>query len=530
MFDTILPTRRYSLADYPNMNPDRVGDGIPIRLGDIHDIMGVCINVNANKWNFGDHELLAIDEVRAGGVVLTPGTDYTANLVTAEITINGTPWLEPATMYYLVFEPTFAVDGVNYLTIAQNWNDQYPAGQKYLIDNLGAWAADGANDIIFQVWGRHELSAAEDSLMVDFWIWDDGGGGSGWNMCNLRAANANYRLGQSFVTPADAGFYLTKVTISCVKVGAPVGNLYLSALSAYLPAEVQIGADSLSAGGGLGEWDVLGEPVFWRLLADVSEVRADIRGYPDGLGSYVNNVADVIYDLVVRRIGADPSVLKPGTLAALKAARTEELAVNIETETTFGQVIAKLEAAQRFLFQPDIGARQYTVTVFGAGTPAGTPHLRDEDIVSFSLSYDPRAVRRKVMVLYDQTGSSGYRVAEAEDEAATWRYKATETLTLETYFKQGAAALACAQDYLRIYGASLPAGGRLMTTLEEQSYLCWGRMPGDKVKISRERAAFCVPAGDQGTMIEALFRVLRVTRSPKSKTCTVDAIYDPQTY
>ena len=135
------------------------------------------------------------------------------------------------------------------------------------------------------------------------------------------------------------------------------------------------------------------------------------------------------------------------------------------------------------------------------------------------------------MVLYDREPGSGiFRIAEAEDEAATWRYKATETLTLETYFKQPVAAQACAEDYLRIYGASSPAGGRLLASLEEQSYLCWDRMPGDKIKISRGRAAFYVPGGDEGEMTEALFRVLKVTRSSKSKMSKVDAIYDPQTY
>jgi hypothetical protein len=90
-----IPNDHYSIKTYPNMDPDKVGEPIPLLYGVKTNITPVCIDTTAGggtpkggKWKICDSRTIKeITEVKKNDTVLTPTTQYTTDLANGEFTL-----------------------------------------------------------------------------------------------------------------------------------------------------------------------------------------------------------------------------------------------------------------------------------------------------------------------------------------------------------------------------------------------------------------------------------------------------------
>jgi hypothetical protein len=87
----MIPTIIYDLTTYPNMNPDSIGQAIPILFGELDNITPVCIDTTTFEYLIACHPLQDISAVYKDGVALTPPGDYTATPATAIIDLTADP-------------------------------------------------------------------------------------------------------------------------------------------------------------------------------------------------------------------------------------------------------------------------------------------------------------------------------------------------------------------------------------------------------------------------------------------------------
>ncbi|MCK9519470.1 MAG: hypothetical protein M0R74_10685 [Dehalococcoidia bacterium] len=518
-----IPRYRYSLATYPNMDPAAEGQVIPERYGTLYNLVPICIDLNAGKWKLNRREIHAITAVREAGQTLISGSEYTSDLANAEFTIGVTPVLQPSTVYYFVLESDYTIDGVNYLGYGQQTDgSKYTGGTLYYINGAGTWT-DQAKDLYFRIWAKASLEAKA-FILVDNWVWV-----AGWNYkALLRASAANTRIAQSFKTPASGGpWYLSNIQVEAIAVGSPSASrtTRASVLSAYSPSEIQVGVKSYRMENYTGE----ANRAYFPQRGAATDLTVDIEGIETSGGALMTNVADIIQDIQANILDGDADALNAADLVALKAARTETLALNLDTEIDFESIINKLESGQLWKYIPLLDGT-IGLKFAAAGEPAGTPHYRDEHFKSFKMRRKWSAIYERVKVKYAQDGGSGeFLVAEAEALSAKYLYRSMRTLEVETFLTNGADALLLAEDYL---GTSASAGRRqylcwptVEVEFELRAGLGWELIPSMKVKLTRARAMSA-----SGALDAVLFYVMDVQKDSGSGMVKVTAILDAMTY
>jgi len=518
--DLPIPRYRYSKVVYPNLDPGAEGQVIPERYGTLTDIVPVCVDLNAGTWKMNRRKLHAITAVREAGNLLSPVSDYQTDLSKAEITIGVTPVLLANTTYYFVLESDYTIDGVNYLGYGQQTDgSKYTGGTLYYINGAGTWT-DQAKDLYFRIWAKASLEAKA-FILVDNWAWV-----AGWNYkALLRASAANTRIAQSFKTPASGGpWYLSKIQVEAKAVGSPSASrtTRASVLSAYSPSEIQVGIKSA----GMEGYGVANVGYFAQRGA-ATDLTVDLKGIETPGGSVMNNVADILADLLANVADGDAGVLDAADLSALRTARPEVLAVNLDTETDFDAVISTLEAGQLWRYLPGADGKIH-LRCAAAGEPAGTPHYRDENFLRFEMHREWSAIFERVQVRYGREGETGEpKVVGAEAPMARYFYRNARLLEIDTYLTAEADALALAQDYL---GINETVGRNRNQHLSRPTIaasfvlaggLGWELEPAMKVKITRSRAMTST-----GKLDAVLFWVRAVQKDKSSGEVTVDAILD----
>ena len=506
MLNTQLPTTRYNTTTYPTIDPSFDGAPIPIAYGNLHNIVPVCIDTSAKTYKLAGHAIHAIDEIRTEKETLTLTADYTVALATAQFTILATPYLAAATTYYFVVEADYVESGTNHVHLKQ-FGNTYGNGSLFTINDSAAWSEDATHDLRFQIYGKPTLDGQE-KIKVNNNV------GTASNVA-LKDAAARTRLAQSFKTGATA-FYCTRIQVWTSKSGAPTGNLRISLLSAYTPAEVQLGVKSIQY--------VIGTTANtarfpFPLRSEVSNVVADIEGVEKS-GAPIVDGADMLEDLVVNRLGKASSILDPTTLADFKSNRTQAVKAYIDRDMTFGDILGKLESSLLFKLVP-LHDGTYASTVYAADTVEVRPHFFDEHYLSFTMRRNFGAVKSIVKVRYDENpGNQEFKVATATSNVARFVYGTEETQEVETYLASGVNAASLAASYLAMYETP-----PLEVTFEIRGYGL-NLVPGrDKVKLTRTNAAY---AG--GTLAGVLFRITKLTKKPGTASTEIVAVQDTQTY
>jgi hypothetical protein len=378
------------------------------------------------------------------------------------------------------------------------------------------------SDLYFTIWGKSNLSKTA-VRKVDTRPYGRGAG------IGLKEFASQTRIAQSFLTGATP-FYLTGISIWTRAHGGVTGNLRITILSAYNPAEIRVGAQSLPA-------EINSEAGWWKyyvcfpLQSDTSNLVGDIQALKNPDTSLMENVSDVLKDIYVNIIGGSAAGINAGDLATLKTARTQDAALYMAEEKEAQQHIEIFEAGHLFKFLPSLGG-DFAVRCLTSGEPAGTPHLKAEHIRNLIMRRVWSNVFHVAKVKYYQNPTTGdWLVAEAKSDIARYLYNRQESIEIETALKDTADAVQLAKDYLGT--VSTPPSTRKVnlqypTRIAEFDVLAgygFDLIPTMKVKLTLPRADY---AG--GTLNGVLFRILEVHKNPEDRSSHLVTLLDSLTY
>jgi hypothetical protein len=480
-----------------------VGMYIPIGYGVVKNINPILIDQETHKYKISRNAFASIDALRADGATLTPGTDYTADDVNGEFSFeSGSPLLTGGNTYYIVWHGDYPLSTSDYMWVVCR---DIGEGTFYHIDDGDSWS-DQSVSARFRIYGRKAPSGGVELLV-------DNSSTAGTVQNEMLRYNADRtKFAQSFTLPGSDDYYITRITWVTRKLGSPVGDVWLEIHSDQ--AGTQEGSDSTK----MVCADVPNIGSHWRDETEWSvlvakEVSVDV--------TFVHTeVGDIIEHCATEIVGVPSSFLDSAKLAALKLEKTETLGAYINSEMKFGEFLEKLEVGQLFKVIPGLDGK-LKCEYYESGEPAGTPHLRDEDIGWLEVEQDASVVKSKIALNYnynptDQTHDS---MVETENYLPKFFYSNEETLDLWTWLTRTTEAQAIRDDY-----KSILQDPHLKIRFET-SYDMFELYPSQKVKISLSRAPY-----SGGKFDGVLFRILRLSKKPKSTTCEVTAVLDTQTY
>jgi len=516
VLDVIIPRKRYNTTDYPNLDPNADGQPIPLLFGHKSNIIPVCIDTTQLKYKICDESLgglYSIESITADGETLTPSSDYTEDLVNCEFTLTGTPKLSASTTYYFVLEADFAIDGSNYLQVAGT-TVGYGDGQAFEIDGAGNWTGQ-SYDLNFEIYGKDDLESGSEELKVSFVKWRPS-----WGYYNFRDTTTRTRIAQSFVTPAGNDFYITRVVLWFKKIGSPSGTARIAILSQYTPSEVQVGSKSQQMGNkDVSQFGDGGEQsARFTLRSTPSEILVEAKGYKNADSSLMTNVSDILKKVLNDVLDISDSNLDLTEFSNLKTDRTQELAIYLDSETSFQEFVERLEASCLFKLIPTLNGKLAPI-VFESGEPSGTPHLRDEYFVNFQMSQRIDTVKYNYKIKYNENPAKRtFSVYETTSDVAKYLYRNEETLEVETYLKNSTDAQNLASSLKSMYETP-----RLEVYFSDFG-IGYNQVPTEKVKLTRDRALY-----SNGQLSAVLFRIREISKRSNGLV-EVRAILDSQTY
>jgi len=516
MFKVKIPLRKFLITDHPHMRPDIEGNAIPYWWGTKTKVSPALINTTTLKYKLADeeiHPMSSVEAVRCDGKTLTSVEDYAVDLAECYVRVYGMPFLAAATTYYMRLEGDWAVSAVDYVKVAGDSGGGYANGQAYFIDAAAAWNAQAGIDLCFRIYGKENLEDAEElQLEHSFSNYDTDYG--------LRDQAARSKIAQSFLTGAT-GFYATRIVLWVGKEGAPVGSFRV--LFYEDTGTTSIGGKCKTTQAASMQADVTFNSQQWNEYSEKSEIEVDATGYTDGgtieLASSV--LKDILVTVLEKPIG-DLKVASTGlddSFDELEASRTDELAILLDKETTFESVLAKIESGGLFKMVKNLD-NKIIVPYYVAGEPAGTPHVRDEEILSFKCLRETSGVFYKVEINYNENPITQEYVMVTEVSAdAKNLYSQNNTMVVETYLKSAANARTLAISYLSLF-----SGPQKKITFSTSG---WGfnLYPTQKVKVTRNRADSIT-----GSLSGVLFRILKLQKRMSSGTVTITAVLDSQSY
>jgi hypothetical protein len=503
MLNTILPLRLYNATDYPNIDPDAIGAPIPIGYGVLTHLACVEISTTLRKFKALDQAIASLDAVHAGSVDLVPGLDYTTDLALAEFTIVNNPTLIFGHDYYFLIEtddPNY--DGMNYVTLARN--DSSPLGHDWAINGVSHGWSSGGHALIFWVYGKHSVSDAETLIASN-------GTPDATADIALHDAIARSAIGQTFSFPSST-YYVTRVVIGVTEVGSMAGyNLRCTIYDDHAPSGFL---------GPAGTW----EPIHLDDLPipERQELTKDITADVHAPSPMIDQVADIAYDLVTNIMGKSVSIIDAASYADLQANRTEHIALYLDRQTPFQQILGKLEQGQLWKWIP-FQDGTYGMVAFTSGTPANTPSLADENFISFKVIQDISGLAQLYMVKYaEDRVAQTFKAITVESDVANFIFGNQQSLEVETYLEADADAATYAGVFKELY--EVPQ----LTIEFEVSGIGIDLVPGrDKVLITRKRP---YTTGGGPLFSNTLFRIMSVGKRPASGTTNITAILDTQTY
>ncbi len=497
MKDTALPLRRFNTTDYANVDPNFIGRSIPIAYGTLVNLAPVEVNTSTKRWKILDQAIAELTAIRsATKSPLISGLDYTPDLALAEFTLLTPVYLGPTSTYYFQVEADYPQSGANYVGLKRNDN-QYAYGTSYAIDSGDTWTPDASDyDLLFVAYGKASPSASEGIIATN--TSSDATADIG-----LKDSEPNTKAGQSFMP--SSGAYLTRVVVYITKHGTTTGySLRLKLFSDT--SGTQVGQD--------GSWILISSGVS-NLNLTVPERNEDEALECDvkAPGTELNTVGDILEDLMETVMGKANGILDATELANLETDRTETLKLLIKSSTTFGDVLATLEAGQLWKLIPKQDGT-YMPIVQETGEPAGTPHFRDEDFLSFRMEIDSSKIKQRVAVLYDQDEETDeYKTVGASSDIAKFFYMNEEELEVETYLVSGTAAGTYRDAYLARYEVPI-----IRAVFEVHGWALEKLPFRDKVKLTRARAAY---AG--GALSAVLFRIEKLVKRPENNSVEITA-------
>lgn len=223
-----------------------------------------------------------------------------------------------------------------------------------------------------------------------------------------------------------------------------------------------------------GQFTLTANPEKAHITCDAKGRKCDLED-----GTFSELVADILFDILINYNSLPKSQLDLEFFLDLKAARTQELGIYINSEINVWEIIRKMQATSLFHFIPLLNGvfspRKFT------SNSEGVPELFNYDYDSFGLNYQS-PVFKSVRIKFDQDPTTGkYKTILRTKAEAGYQYKEEDTQTIETYNTDSAEAQTLADFYLDYL--QQPAKKADIKT----SIIGFGWIPSDVIKVSRTR-------------------------------------------
>jgi hypothetical protein len=237
-------------------------------------------------------------------------------------------------------------------------------------------------------------------------------------------------------------------------------------------------------------------------------------------GTYSENVADILYDLLVTWGDNDPQDIDLKSFLTLQGGRSQKHHIYLNTVTKVVEVARLLQASALFHLVPLLNGKLGAFRYY-EGTDSDTPVVDGSEIRDFGIENDTDALYKSVKVEYGYVPSEGtYSSTQKSSNKAEWKHDAKETLSITSSLRIKADAEELADYYIGVLQEPLKKVTGIMPSTIFSSY------PGSKVIITKTRL---LPDGSSYSVLSsAPYRFLSLKKSLRSGATTIVAWDDLQ--
>lgn len=237
-------------------------------------------------------------------------------------------------------------------------------------------------------------------------------------------------------------------------------------------------------------------------------------------GTYSENVADILYDILVSYGGIDPDNIDHASFLDLRGSRSQKHHLYLSVSEPALEAVRTLQMSALFHLVPlrngRLGAFRYT-----EGVDDTVPVVLSDEISGFQLEYDTAAAYKTVRINYGLLPSENhYESIEVSSEATKWRHGTDSTLDITSSLRLSTEAGELANYYIGVIKAPMKLVSGTMPSTLFLSY------PGSKVIISKIRS---LSDGSEYTVLDsAPYRLLDLKKKMSSGKVEITAWDDLQ--
>jgi len=238
-------------------------------------------------------------------------------------------------------------------------------------------------------------------------------------------------------------------------------------------------------------------------------IKVSCKGLVNSADEAIDNGAEIFKYLMNNHKGIQDSGLDLDSIYATKSAKPNVLALPIESEPSFDEIVRTIEhSMEAYTFQDEFGRlgikpQQTTVA-------SNAKYIISNHIFNHSQDKDRSTLFWKVNVYYNKDYDDNWEVKTTTENEIYWMYKITKKLDIYTYFTSPSHAADLAASVLNLLNKE--------QIEDELSMLLFDVMPGDLIKFSRTRFYDL-----DGAASEITLRVLRISKSPTSGRTSITA-------
>jgi len=264
-----------------------------------------------------------------------------------------------------------------------------------------------------------------------------------------------------------------------------------------------------------GEFTLTADPEEAVITCDVKGKKCDMED-----GTYSQNVADILYDLLVNYVEIDKEKIDYGSFLDLRNARTQSHMLYIDVAATAMETIRKLQASALFHLIPladgRIGAFRYST-----GIDSDTLRVIDEEWINFAIEKTTSSVYSKVKVHYNRNPEDfSYDIIERTNDNVERKYGVNRTFNLYSSLRVKSEAENIGDFYIDLFKDPMrKVSGNLPTKL-------FKLRPAEKLVVNKTRE------DRDGNTIAVLdeepYRVLVLAKSFQTGRVDIEAWEDLQ--
>jgi len=256
-------------------------------------------------------------------------------------------------------------------------------------------------------------------------------------------------------------------------------------------------------------------------LTSASNITCQIQGKELSAGVLMTNASDIVKDLFITYLGVLGEDLDDISFAASKANRTFEISLYINNKMNSSEIVRTLDQSVVAQTIADNSGKIAFVAYMGGSV--GATNLSDSDFGSdFSITREVDPIYYKVRVKYykDPILNLWYDV-ECTFPDVLSQYDIQKTLSIETYLRKKADAENVAFAYGSLLSAPIKVAATTVTNVRP-----FNLKPTDKVIFTKDNVA----AGITGSLVNSVYRVLKVDRNFGTGQAKILAIDDVQSF